>query len=185
LPCHRSRLACCEPTAVTWGTHRVAVDPSASAADRSRQAVLRGWEPGCRGSPRSQTTAIEGARFRCRVTRVRHDLEAGLRPATCRSHALVTGHHDVIPPLDDEAWDVADAFNPIQELVGGLEESAVPEVVALDACQGVGHPRSECVRRSSGPGKADQACLPLSRRAAARNRISGSSASSLRCYADT
>ncbi len=41
------------------------------------------------------------------------------------------GAHDVVPALDDDAGDVADAVHVPQQLVIGVEEPTVHEVVAL------------------------------------------------------
>ena len=87
---------------------------------------------------RGQHELLLVLRLEARVARVLVDDQPRLGP---RARELPRRHgraHAVVPPLHDDARDVADAAHVLDQLLVAREEAPVAEVVALDARERVG-----------------------------------------------
>src|SRR5207237_6204812 len=69
---------------------------------------------------------------------IRHDTQLGFRPGAMQLPGAPRRAHYVIAALHDQRRDVADAADFLDELVLRAEESAVDEIVTLDAREGCG-----------------------------------------------
>ena len=73
------------------------------------------------------------------MTRVRHDVELGIRPDLGQLPRGANWRDDVIAAMDDNAWNALQLFFCLlQQPAIFREEALVHEIVALDAGEGIG-----------------------------------------------
>src|SRR5271154_5771896 len=73
------------------------------------------------------------SRLECRVTGVRHDAQIRFGPCAMQIPRAGGGTHDVVASLNDGRRYVPNARHVVQQLTLAAQESAVHEIVALDA----------------------------------------------------
>lgn len=80
-----------------------------------------------------QVAPLEGG-----MAGVRRDAQLGFGPRPVKIPRALHGTDDVVATLHYDCGDVPDAVDVVEELSVGAEESAVDEIVALDAREGIG-----------------------------------------------
>jgi hypothetical protein len=80
-----------------------------------------------------QVAALEGG-----MAGVRRDAQVGFGPRAVKVPRALDGTYDVVTTLHYDRRDVADAWDIVEKLGVGAEESTVDEVVALDARESIG-----------------------------------------------
>jgi hypothetical protein len=71
------------------------------------------------------------------MSSIRDDVKGRLRPCSMQIPRRSGRAHDIVAPLNDDAWKMLDLMDPSQQLVG-LQEAIMDEIVAFDAGKGQG-----------------------------------------------